>query len=131
MDKAKNATGDAVRARFVKYVCESLSNRRVDFIQKRNAHQENELYWENENCLHFAKGLCTATDEYFPQYLENERLARAIQILTSKERQVLILRCIQDLPFQQIADRLHLSYKGTAAIYYRAISKIRKRMEVK
>lgn len=119
-----------IQARFTRYLCEAFQNKKTSFWEKVDVYYEHEIQLDESANFQKVKREIFE-DEYFSLQLENEQLSRVLESLKPKERQVLILRCIQDLPFQQIADRFHLSYKGTAAIYYRAISKIRKRMEVK
>lgn len=131
MAEKQSGTQDSVHARFVRYVYEALHYKKESFEQKWLIWQNTEIEFEESGESQALKNALAVSDSDLPSQFENERLHQAILSLKLKERQVLILRCIQVLPFQQIADRLHLSYKGTAAIYYRAISKIRKRMEVK
>lgn len=59
---------------------------------------------------------------------QNDRLEKAIESLSEKERFVLFNRAIAERSFDEIADDLNLHYKGVAAIYYRAMQKIRKEM---
>lgn len=130
MSGKKEKLKSHIQARFTRYVCEAFQNTKISFWEKVDVYYEHEIQLDESASLQSVKR-AIFKDEYFPLQLENKQLSQALESLKPQERQVLILRCIQDLPFQQIADRLHLSYKGTAAIYYRVISKIRKRMEVK
>lgn len=61
--------------------------------------------------------------------LENESLLYALKGLTERERYVLLARILDERSFEEIANRMGMSYKGAATIYYRALQKIRNRME--
>lgn len=60
---------------------------------------------------------------------QNDKLKNAIELLNDRERFVLFSRTLVERSFDEIAQDLNLSYKGVAAIYYRAIQKIKKNME--
>lgn len=60
---------------------------------------------------------------------QNDKLKKAIELLNDRERFVLFSRTLVEHSFDEIAQDLNLSYKGVAAIYYRAIQKIKKNME--
>ena len=60
--------------------------------------------------------------------LENDALLYALKELNERERSVFLARVLDGMTFEELADRMHLSYKGVAAIYYRALRKIRQKM---
>lgn len=48
--------------------------------------------------------------------------------LTERERYILLAHVLDERNFAALARELGLGYKGTAAIYYRAVQKVRKSM---
>ena len=49
--------------------------------------------------------------------------------LTERDRYVLFARALAERSFEELAAELGLSYKGIAAVYSRAIQKLKKEME--
>lgn len=66
----------------------------------------------------------------FEMQWENEDLRRAVQCLSERERYVVLARAVTGCTFSEIADKIHVGYKGAAAIYYRSLEKIRKEVEL-
>lgn len=60
--------------------------------------------------------------------LENDALLYALKKLNQRERYVFLSRVLDEKSFEELAEELNLGYKGVAAIYYRIIVKIKKRM---
>lgn len=60
--------------------------------------------------------------------LENQMLLEALQELGERERYVFLNRALGEKSFERLSIELGLTYKGAAAIYYRAIQKIRQKM---
>lgn len=61
--------------------------------------------------------------------LENDTLLYALKKISERERHVFLSRVLDEKSFESLASELGLSYKGVAAIYYRTVEKIKKRME--
>lgn len=128
MEKQTEAQ-DSVQARFVRYTYVAFLYKKADFEQKWVSRQSMETGLEECRGSRTLKEAMAVSDAYLPEQFENEQLYQAFFRLKPKERQVLVMRCIQDLPFQQIANKLNMSYKGVAAIYYRSVQKMRKLMK--
>ena len=66
-----------------------------------------------------------------PLYMrvQNEKLFWSLSHLTERERYVFFNRALDERSLDELAAELGLSYKGVAAIYYRAIQKIKKKMK--
>jgi len=56
-----------------------------------------------------------------------EEVWSAVNTLKPHENYVVLARTVQDKSFVQIASEMNRRYKGVAALYYRAIKKIRKK----
>ena len=61
--------------------------------------------------------------------LQNEKLFSALSELTERERYVFFNRALDEMSLEDLACKLNLSYKGVAAVYYRTIQKIKKKMK--
>lgn len=60
--------------------------------------------------------------------IENQMLLEALQQLGDRERYVFLNRALGEKSFERLSIELGLTYKGAAAIYYRAIQKIKQKM---
>lgn len=61
--------------------------------------------------------------------LENDKLLQALKELDERERQIFFARVLDEKSFVELASIVGLGYKGVAAVYYRALRKIRNRMK--
>lgn len=61
--------------------------------------------------------------------LQNEKLFAALSELTERERYVFFNRALDEMSLEELACKLELSYKGVAAVYYRTVQKIKKKMK--
>lgn len=59
---------------------------------------------------------------------ENQMLLEALQQLGERERYVFLNRALGEKSFERLSIELGLTYKGAAAIYYRAMQKIKQQM---
>lgn len=53
---------------------------------------------------------------------------RALERLSKRDRYIIVARLLHDRDFSELAEELGLGYKGVAAVYYRAILKIRQEL---
>ena len=71
-------------------------------------------------------------DEYFRRMellMEYRAVLEALDQLQKRERYILLARILEERSFTELAQELQIGYKGAAAIYYRALSRIREKME--
>ena len=61
--------------------------------------------------------------------IQNEKLYQALFELSERERYVLFNRVLDEKSLDELAVELGLSYKGVAAVYYRTIQRIKKKMK--
>ena len=61
--------------------------------------------------------------------IQNEKLFWSLSHLTERERYVFFNRALDERSLDELAAELGLSYKGVAAVYYRALQKIKKEMK--
>ena len=61
--------------------------------------------------------------------IESNALFYALKRLNERERYVFLSHVLDNCPFDLIGVRLGLTYKGAAAVYYRAVQKLKKSIE--
>lgn len=61
--------------------------------------------------------------------LENNALFYALRKLNERERLVFLAHILDEKSFTVLAEELGIGYKGVAAVYYRALQKVRRSME--
>ena len=61
--------------------------------------------------------------------LEDSALIHALKEVNERERHIFLARVLDERSFESLAEETGLGYKGVAAIYYRTIQKIKKKMK--
>lgn len=132
MKTEKTAGKDApdLQRIFTAYVLRAVRNRRYDYIRR----QKKRLQWES-----LQEELCSGLETNYPEefekalplqmQLENNWLLLALKGLTVRERSVFLARVLDEATFQMIAEKFGLSCAGAASAYYRAVRKLRQKME--
>ncbi len=64
-----------------------------------------------------------------PMQMEDSALLHALKGISERERYVFFARVLDERGFESLAEEMGLGYKGVATIYYRALSKIKKKMK--
>ena len=115
---------------FTAYVVTAIQRRKDEYVR---------LLWKRQKIEYLAAEVQTERGytleqellEELPLFLrlENEALLYALKEVSERERYVLLSRVLNEKNFEELARELGLSYKGVAAIYYRTIGKIKKKME--
>lgn len=119
-----------IQNRFTAYLVTAVQRQRKAYMFKKNQVTQMEYYFiEDES----RNGELIAEQDLFGELplfmrLESDSLIYALKQLTEKERYVFLERVLNEVSFEKMALELGLSYKGTAAIYYRAIRKIKNKM---
>jgi len=104
---------------FTAFLTVAVSNARIDYLRARIRRLQRELVTEEYEILF------SEDHDYIEGISENEALHQAMQTIKEKERYVVLARILDEKGFDEIADELGMGYKGAAAIYYRAIRKLR------
>lgn len=130
-NKFGNQTNDDIlRNSFTGYLASAVQHRRADYFveQERyrtiNGHME-EIYYPESFDLE-AEAL---KDLPIAMKMENEALLMAFLSLDERERYVLLKRIVDEVSIEDLAEDLGLGYKGAAAVYYRAVKKIKRKMK--
>lgn len=123
---------------FTAYLVRAVHRKRSDFIDARMRRMEHEIPLDLPEYFRDAEATDILLDEridreplsFSDMSFENERLENALHRLSDRDRYVLFARAIAERSFEELAAETGLSYKGVAAIYYRAIGKLKKELEV-
>ena len=110
---------DMLQNQFTAFLTVAVSNARIDYLRARIRRLQRELVTEEYEILF------SEDHDYIEGISENEALHQAMQTIQEKERYVVFARILDEKGFDEIADELGMGYKGAAAIYYRAIRKLR------
>lgn len=122
---------------FNKYVKTALIRKRKDYLQKKARIREHEtpqdpetilLYkWDRRNDGDFEELFQDDTD-ILNLDIENNRLQQALNCLNQREYYVVITYTLKQRTLIQLAEDLGIKYKSAAAVYYRAMDKLRREM---
>lgn len=118
---------EKLQNRFTVYLVKAVYRRKKDYIHMKNRQRQFESYMED---CSFKLGLNSNLYEGvpLPMQLENSILIFALRQLGERERYVLFAHVLDEKSFEELGNELGLSYKGVAAVYYRAIKKIKDKM---
>lgn len=122
---------------FNKYVKTALIRKRKDYLKKKARIMEHEtpqdpetilLYkWDRRNDRDFEELFQDDTD-ILNLDIENKRLQQALNCLNQREYYVVITYTLKRRTLMQLAEDLGIKYKSAAAVYYRAMDKLRREM---
>lgn len=135
--KKNNEESAYLQNRFTAYIVKAIRNRKRDIQRGRAKRYENELCVDFQEfaCLYESRdGVPGKKSEKEATSFEeidfrNEVLERVIWSLSERDRYVLFARILEERSYEDLGDELGLAYKGVAAVYIRAVKKIREAME--
>lgn len=110
---------DILQNQFTAFLTAAISNARIDYLRTRIRRLQRELLTEEYEILF------SQETDYIEVISDNDALCRAMQEIKEKERYVVLARILDEKGFDEIASELGMGYKGAAAIYYRAIKKLK------
>ena len=122
---------------FTAYLVRAVQRKRYEVIQKRIRRQEMEVatdlqeYWggiETQDAP-LEDMLSNAPASFQDMLFENAKLEQALQKISERDRYVLFARILAERSFEELATELGVGYKRIAAVYYRALQKLKKEME--
>lgn len=110
---------DILQNQFTAFLTVAVSNARIDYLRARIRRLQRELVTEEYEILF------SEDHNYIEALSDNDALRHAMREIKEKERYVILARILDEKGFNEIADELGMGYKGVAAIYYRAIRKLK------
>lgn len=127
---AGNNKDEIIKNRFTSYLTTAVQHRRIDYMQEIANRQTvtqllDEIYWPES----FNLEMEAFKDLPILLRMENEVLLNILMELEERELYVLLKRTIDDTSLEELADKLGLSYKGVAAVFYRVKKKVKDRLK--
>ena len=121
---------EALQNRFTGYLQSAVRRQRAAYIDKLN-HLKYFVNADLSNVEDISYDLEDELLKSFPLHLQiqNEKLFLSIAELTEREQYVFFHRALEELSMEEMAAELGMSYKAVAATYYRAIRKLKNRMQ--
>ena len=120
---------EELQIRFTGYLIQAVRRTQRDYLRALCKYGENEILTEVFCAV--SQTLEQEVMERLPLWekIESGALLYALKQLDERERYVFLARVLDKCPFDVIGMQLGLSYKGAAAVYYRAIRKLKKSIE--
>ena len=114
---------EELQIRFTGYLIQAVRRTQRDYLRALCKYGENEILTEVFCAV--SQTLEQEVMERLPLWekIESGALLYALKQLDERERYVFLARVLDKRPFDVIGVQLGLSYKGAAAVYYRAIRK--------
>lgn len=114
---------------FTTYLVTALRWQKITYLRKRTKLGKHELPTDFDSA--FAEMVAGREENIFSveqPVLDSIALARALTLISDRERYVFFARTLEERSFDDLAAELGIGYKGAAAIYYRTIQKLRQEM---
>ena len=118
MFKRNNGKGiNAVQNKFTALLKTALRNRRIDYIlqQKR--------YYNEISLDEYI--IAEKTDDFIQTIIDLDVVKIALKTLNEREKKIVLAHILEDKNFADIGLEFGLTYKGTATVFYRAMTKLR------
>lgn len=115
---------NAVQNRFTAYLITAIHRKKADYLEKIKRIQTYELM-PNTDQVFESGGIYH--DNVMDTWggFQNDALEAALKRLSVREQYVVFARVIGMRGFAEIGSKLGIEYQGVAAVYYRAIRKIK------
>lgn len=129
--KYEDQTSDEVlQNRFTAYLTSAVSRRRAEYIDKL-IQLQNHLSFNLSNIADKNMDIEDEVFKSFPVHLQiqNEDLFLSIAELSEQEQYIFFNRALGERSLAEMAAELGMNYKTVAAVYYRTIQKLKKRMQ--
>ncbi len=122
---------EIIQNQFTAYLATAVKRRRNDYIQQIDRRQQIESLTED---FPFMPEYSIEQDMLLGlpvlMQLEDSALLQALKELSERERYIFLERALDGKSFEMLAEETGLAYKGVAAVYYRVIQKVKKKIEV-
>ncbi len=115
---------------FTAYLATAVQHRRNEYIQQITKRQQTEFVTdviEDSQKGDVEKDVLLGLP--LSMQLEDSALIHALKEINERERHIFFARVLDERSFESLAEEMGLGYKGVAAIYYRTVQKIKKKMK--
>lgn len=121
---------EILQNKFTAYVATAVQRKKASYIDSamKNLQAAQLIEEAMEDCSFDIEAEALAEVPLYMK-LQNDKLFSALSELTERERFVFFNRALDEMSLEELACKLDLSYKGVAAVYYRTIQKIKKKMK--
>jgi len=126
----KNVNHDDERNIFTAYLLKSLKHRRTEILLARKSIQEKEIALDYSESAGEHTWDYRSVEDGIYQHLMNMVFESAFAKLKERERRIVIERAFYGRKYEDIGFELGMNYKAVAAVYCRALMKVKKEMEV-
>jgi RNA polymerase sigma factor (sigma-70 family) len=131
MWQRNNGQGEAniLQNQFTAFLVNAVRWKKIDYLRKRTKQGTREIPTDFDDA--FTQTLEAKAENAVSleqPVLESIALARALSRISDRERYVFFARTLEGRSFDELASELGMGYKGVAAIYYRAIRKLKKEL---
>lgn len=114
---------------FTAYLVTAIRWRKSTYLKKRVRIEQYEFSSDFDNAFVQDLGTPEETAASLEQLaLDSIMLTQALGQISDRERYIFFARALERRSFQDLALELGLGYKGVAAIYYRALQKLKKEL---
>ncbi len=121
---------DVLQNQFTAYLATAVQHRRNDYIQQITRLQQTEYVTDMiEDSQKYGMEKDILSGLPLSMQLEDSALIHALKEVNERERHIFLARVLDERSFESLAEETGLGYKGVAAIYYRTIQKIKKKMK--
>ena len=122
---------EILQNQFTAYLATAVQRRRNDYLQQMDRRQQIESLTED---FMFMPECSIEQDMLLGlpvlMQLEDSALLHALRELSERERYIFLARAVDGKSFEVLAEETGMGYKGVAAVYYRTVQKIKRKIEV-
>ena len=126
----ENNEDQILHNRFTAYLLVAVKRKKAEYRAKqmKNALHEQVVEMGESSVLN---GVCAGDilDEWLELQIKWEQVMHILYKMQERERNIVLEHLLYEHTFSEIANRHGMMYKTVAAVYYRAIQKIRKELE--
>ncbi len=122
---------EIIQNQFTAYLATAVQHRRNDYLQQMDRRQQIESLTED---FMFMPECSIEQDMLLGlpvlMQLEDSALLHALRELSERERYIFLARAVDGKSFEMLAEETGMGYKGVAAVYYRTVQKIKRKIKV-
>ena len=122
---------EILQNQFTAYLATAVQRRRNDYLQQMDRRQQIESLTED---FMFMPECSIEQDMLLGlpvlMQLEDSALLHALRELSERERYIFLARAVDGKSFETLAEETGMGYKGVAAVYYRTVQKIKRKIRV-
>lgn len=122
---------EILQNQFTAYLATAVQRRRNDYLQQMDRRQQIESLTED---FMFMPECSIEQDMLLGlpvlMQLEDSALLHALRELSERERYIFLARAVDGKSFEMLAEETGMGYKGVAAVYYRTVQKIKRKIKV-